>query len=193
MHTTCTAFVFALVLACHATAPPPSGLHESLVAAARAGDTKTVRNLLARGADPNEADAEDNRWPPLMHAVHKHQLAAAVALLDGGADPNRAAARGFSPLLMATGYGHNDTMLLLIARGANANARDAHGANAIDVALEGLPDLDRLTFFDCQDSTVRALVAAAPKHDPPSRIARIWAHAKGCDGAVSVATERHGA
>ena len=71
---------------------------DPLTDAARAGQEAEVRALLARGADPN-APVGQNEWPPVIHAVHKNQLGTASALIDGGADVNRAD-RGPTPLMM---------------------------------------------------------------------------------------------
>jgi ankyrin repeat protein len=60
-----------------------------LIGAARNGDIAAIRSLIAHGADPGERGGV-NGWPPLMHAVHKNQKAAVAALLDAGADSERA-------------------------------------------------------------------------------------------------------
>ncbi len=54
-----------------------------LVRAADRGDATQVRQLLARGTDPNGRDRVG--WPVLMHAVYHNRVEAARALLDGGA------------------------------------------------------------------------------------------------------------
>lgn len=189
MRNACLILLFAV--ACR-NAPPAPGLHELLVSAARNGDVESIRTLVARGADPNGADAGENGWTPLMHAVHKHQNASIEALIDAGADPNLAMAGGYSPLMMASGYGNTDTVLLLLHRGATPDARDAHGETALDAALVGSTDIDRLTLFGCQDDTVRALVTVAPKHAPASRTSMVVARMKGCANAVRLATPASG-
>ena len=65
-----------------------------LFLAARSGDTRQIRALLAAGADPNAYDTGASQWTPLIHAVHKQQLASAEVLLEAGADPNRSAPSG---------------------------------------------------------------------------------------------------
>src|SRR5262245_5514181 len=112
---------------------------------ARAGDTAAIRRLVAQGADPN-APSGGNDWTPLMHAIHTHQNASVAALIDAGADPNRASASGVTPLMWAAGYGYDDTVRLLLQRGAKASLTSANGESALDWALTGANDIDRMTF-----------------------------------------------
>jgi hypothetical protein len=148
----------------------------SLIAAARAGDAAMVARLAKEGANPNQRGGV-NDWPALMHAVHKHQLASAAALLDAGADPNAGNPRGYTPLMMAAGYGHTDMVRLLLSRGATPRIADAAGANALDYARDGVNDIDGFTLFRCQDDTVRALLAADPSL-PQGK--SWWARVKRC-------------
>jgi hypothetical protein len=145
--------------------------------AVRSGDVTSVRQMLASGADPNATEGI-NDWTPLLHAIHKNQAGSVEALLDGHADPNRAV-KGMTPLMMAAGYGYTPIVRLLLARGANPRIRDLDGWTAVDWAVMGMTDIDRFTFFSCQDDTVRALIAG---HAPPevSTRWRRWDSIKGC-------------
>lgn len=149
----------------------PHTQFSDLCDAARAGDTAAVRQLVAKGADPN-APSADNQWTPMLHAIHKHQTASVGALIDAGADVNRAGPDGVTPLMMAAGYGYDDTVQLLLTRGAKPEG-------ALDWALTGVTDIDRFTYFTCQDSTVRLLRSAAPSLQPATG-ARRWAKMKRC-------------
>ncbi len=83
------------------------------------------------GEVPEAEEAPDARPPAietqggltaLLHAVRQGHFAAAVALLDGGADINQVSAGdGTSPLLMAAINAHFDLALELIGRGADPN------------------------------------------------------------------------
>jgi len=149
--------------------------------AARAGDVATVRRLATQGADPN-AIAGQNGWTPLLHAIHKHQNASVAALIDAGADINRGDEKGVTPLMMAAGYGYDDTVQLLLKRGADPTIKRSNGETALDWAMSGMTDIDRWTFFDCQDSTARLLHNAAPSVQPLAG-ARRWVRIKRCASA----------
>jgi hypothetical protein len=168
--------LLALILFLACGVHPATG--QSLIDAARRGDVAEVRRMLKAGADPN-VRAGVNDWPALMHAVHKHQLGTAAALLDGGADPNRGYPNNYTPLMMAAAYGHADMVRLLLSRGAKTRIVDQHGATALDLAYEGVPDIDAFTLFRCQDDAVRALRAADPALQPHAA-ARRWAWVKRC-------------
>jgi hypothetical protein len=149
----------------------------SFIGAVRSGNVAEVRQMLAQGADPNAPEGVNN-WTPLLHAVHKNQVGSVAALLDGHADPNRAA-NGETPLMMAAGYGYTPIVRLLLARGADPRIRDLDGETAVDWAIVGMTDLDRFTFFSCADDSVRALLAGnAPR--TIQRSSRRWGSLKGC-------------
>lgn len=133
-----------------------------LIAAARSGNVGVIRLLTSRGADPNLRDATLNSWPPLLHAIHKAQPGATAALLEAGANPNGTNPNGTTPLMMAAGYGYTDIVKILLAHGANPRMATKDGITALDLARSGVPDIDRFTVFDCQDDTVRTLLAADP-------------------------------
>jgi ankyrin repeat protein len=168
--------LLALILLLACGVHPVTG--QPLADAARRGDVAEVKRMLKAGADPN-VRAGVNDWPALLHAVHKHQLGTAAALLDGGADPNRGYPHDYTPLMMAAAYGHADMVRLLLSRGAQTRVVDAEGATALDLAYEGVPDIDCFTFFSCQDEAVRLLRAADPKLQANS-FARRWAKVKRC-------------
>jgi hypothetical protein len=158
MKTLLAVLAFALAAACYA-----SGLDDTpLIAAARSGDVAGIKQAVARGANVN-APAGGNDWTPLLHAIHKNQIASVAALLDAGADPNKRTPKSMTPLMMAAGYGYTDIVQLLLRRGADPKLYDLDGATALDYAVTGMTDIDRFTFFSCQDDTVRALLAGAPQ------------------------------
>jgi hypothetical protein len=170
----------ALLTGCFAAQRPIS----SIVAAAREGDAAAVRRLAKEGADVNAPDG-GNGWTPLLHAVHKDRIRSVEALLDAGADVNRTAENGVTPLMMAAGYGYTDIVQVLLRRGARASLQNQSGESALDWALTGVTDIDRFTWFSCQDGTVRALLAAGvPPHASAS--ARRWASFKRCESATMV-------
>jgi ankyrin repeat protein len=70
-------------------------LDGELFAAAYRGDVDEVQRLLHRGADPN---AVDGGWSVLHTAIEHDRPAVLRALLHAGADANRTAPKGWSPL-----------------------------------------------------------------------------------------------
>jgi hypothetical protein len=171
------AFLAACYAAQRAELPP-------LVEAVRNGDAPANRSLVEKGADPN-APAGGNGWTPLQHAIHTNRIDSVEALLAVGAAVDGEDSRGTTPLMMAAGYGYTPIVKLLLGRGASPRKRDHGGETALDYALAGANDIDRLTFFDCQDPTVQLLHAAAPEVRA-GRAALRWASMKRCETVALV-------
>jgi cytohesin len=87
--------------------------------AARTGRTEALRALIRAGADRNGRDHGPNGWTPLLHAVHKEQLAAVRTLLAAGADPNRRSDNGLTPLMLASAQGEPEIVEELLRAGAD--------------------------------------------------------------------------
>ena len=158
----------------------------ALILSARAGAVPAVSTLLRHGADPNLRGGVNN-WTPLMHAVHKNQIGAVEALLDGGAQVDSRGRSGETALMMAAGYGYTPLVEFLMERGANPRAATADGYNVLAAALGGVPDIDRFTLGSCQAATVQALKRKDPSLRLPNnlwaRVAQFWggmAKLRGC-------------
>lgn len=134
---------------------------DDLTWAVRNGKVAEVRTLLGQGEDPNRP-AGVNGWPPLMHAVHKNQIATAAVLLEDGADINKGAPEGMTPLMMAAGYGNDDMVEFLLQHHTDAHVKTKDGAGALDFAMTGVSDIDKFTLFRCLDSTVALLLREHP-------------------------------
>jgi ankyrin repeat protein len=145
----------------------------ALILSARAGSVPAVEALLRHGADPNLRGGV-NGWTPLMHAIHKNQLGAAQALLDGGAQVDSRGRSGETALMTAAGYGYTPIVELLLERGANPRAATPDGYNVLAAALGGVPDIDRFTLGSCQAATVRVLKRKDPSLHLPDNL---WARA----------------
>jgi ankyrin repeat protein len=108
--------------------------------AGRMGNVKMIEALAAAGA---RLDSEDPiGFTPLMEAARDGHIEAATKLIELGADvAHRAKASGLelSPLHLATAGGHGDLVRLLVARGADINARDAEQATALMWAINQQP------------------------------------------------------
>lgn len=103
---------------------PPMG-SAALIKAARADDAELVKLLLRAGANPNKIDTH-GETPAYVAAVNGNPRAL-VALLDGGADPNRALTN--PPILAAA---TNPSVLeILIERGAKLDVATETGATAL--------------------------------------------------------------
>lgn len=167
---------------------------DPLIGAARSGDTRSLKKLLARGADPDRRWGVNN-WTPLMHAIHKNQKASVEVLIAAGADMNARCGDGMTALMMAAGYGYADIVRVLLDRGADVHAETSGGDNALTMAVGGVPDIDKFTVGKCQTDTVAALLKKAPdlkiKDSAYGRAARLAARAAGCTDVLSLL--KHGA
>jgi uncharacterized protein len=135
----------------------------ALMMAARTGKTDALRVLLETGAKVNVAETWGGTTP-LMWAVAEHHPEAVKVLIDAGADVNArtkfvaaANGRGFegrspkadspdqkvedfasgwlTPLMFAAREGDLDSAKLILAAGANVNARGGDGKNALALAI----------------------------------------------------------
>jgi ankyrin repeat protein len=116
--------------------PNDGGALTPMIYAARANDIESVKLLLAAGVDVNQVSGYG--WSALLVATQNRYYKLAAFLLDRGADPNLANKGGWVPLYLATDnrniengdypvrkgdMDHLDFIKLLIAKGANVNAR----------------------------------------------------------------------
>lgn len=142
----------------HGADPNASGGHgmTPLASAARNGRVEAIELLLARGADPHRGCGV-NGWTPLLHALHKNQLAAAERLI---ATCNPPSAELDSALFMAAGYAQTEAVAALLKRGADPLKDFGNGANALSNAVSGAFDID-FSYQGCatHTATVRALLA----------------------------------
>lgn len=136
-----------------------------LMIAAWSGDLPMIRLFLERGADVNQSNALDEqalmfaawrgqleaielllergarlenaplRWGPLHYAVFAGHRAAALRLLERGADLNARSTNGSSVLMMAVYEGHETLAQELLARGADTSIRNEQGDGALEWAF----------------------------------------------------------
>jgi ankyrin repeat protein len=99
-------------------------LGELLLAHAGSGNSKTVRDLIAGGANPNYPD-EELGDRPLHRAAMEGHAEAGRALIELGADVNAADNLGSRPLHWAADGGHMAMIRLLIEKGAQVDAVDS--------------------------------------------------------------------
>lgn len=119
----------------------------ALLAAADAGDLKSVTLLVKNGADVNIKT--ENGITALMAAAAKDHYQIVKILLDNGADVNaettqdyvidgKKVLEGSTALMAAAYYGRLEILRILLDRGANVHARDKiYGCDALYIALMG--------------------------------------------------------
>jgi len=97
--------------------------------AAAAGDTDTVRELIADGADIN-LPANDGATA-LLWATYYQDIEMVTALLASGADPDMANAYGVTPLLQASSTGDSAIVAALLEAGADPSIAHTEGQTAL--------------------------------------------------------------
>jgi ankyrin repeat protein len=127
----------------------------AVMAAARAGDAESIRQLLAAGADPNAREQQHGETALIWAAAENHPEAIR-ALVAGGADPDQQArpldlapmewvqigmvstvlpVGGWSPLMYAARENAAEAALALAEAGADLDLQDADGTTALGFAI----------------------------------------------------------
>lgn len=101
----------------------------ALMMAALRGSVEWTQRLLDRGAAANRPG-----WAPLHYAATGPEPKVLALLLDRGAAIDAQAANGATALMMAASYGSEDSVVLLLARGANPKLADLRNQTAADYA-----------------------------------------------------------
>lgn len=121
-----------------------SELAEAMVRAASNTNLARVRELLARGADPNAPGKFGRTALPLaVRYAYNNQANAiliAEALLAAGANINASPGDCLAPLRYAAVHGYKDLLRFLISKGADPNDRDPNGQTVITM-IETTPSL----------------------------------------------------
>ena len=120
-------------------------LDKQLAQAAFVCDFVKVRELLARGANPNVRD-EDQRTP-LHQAVLGSSVGLAGLLIESGADLNAQDSHGFTPLHFAAQEHLPEMVRILIGRGADPNAVDEDGNSVLYRAIHSGRGRDEIARF----------------------------------------------
>jgi ankyrin repeat protein len=116
-----------------------------LMIAANVGCDACVRMLLEKGSD---ARARNGAGATALHgAAFQGDVTMVRRLLEAGAEVNVAESRGFTPLMMAANSRNKnpDVPRLLLAKGADATAKDKAGRSVADWARTGArPEIVKL-------------------------------------------------
>ena len=143
-----------------------------LIDASESGDLRTVRALLAEGADP---DARRIDGTTSLHwAVRSDHLETAVLLLEAGADARARDRYGITPLHLAAVNGNAASIARLLDAGADANAVAPNGDTALMTAVRtGRADAVRILLdggarVDARDAEFQqtALMLAVRENHP---------------------------
>lgn len=116
--------------------PSPESLPDfKLLEAAKSGDIKNVKGLIASGADVNARDKAG--WTPLHLAAENGYMKMASLLLANGANVNARCNLGTSPLHMAAWNGNVEIVRVLLNNGADVNAKHyEEGCTPLHLAVE---------------------------------------------------------
>ena len=159
----------------HAAAGDPP-----LVAAAEAGDTGAVRNLLGAGADVDAASVDGAT--ALHWAAHRDLPALVRLLVDSGADVRATNRYGVQPIALAATNGSAVVLRQLLDAGADPNASMPGGETALMTAARAGPP-----------EAVRALLRAGAdpnaREDFGGQTALMWAAERNNAPAVHVLAE----
>ena len=104
----------------------------ALMMAALKGNLAGLNLLLARGARISQPG-----WSAIHYAATGPEPQVVTLLIDRGADVNAMSPNGTTPLMMAAQYGPEDSVKILLARGADARARNQLDLRAADFARQG--------------------------------------------------------
>ncbi len=110
-----------------------------LMMASLRADLEAMKALIARGAQINRPG-----WTPLHYAASSPSVTPVQMLVDLGAQIDSRAPNGNTPLMLAARYGSEDSVSLLLQRGADRGLRNERNYNAADYArLDGRESLAR--------------------------------------------------
>lgn len=166
----------------------------ALMWAAAENHPDAIRTLVAGGADPSVASRvlslkpmdwlqigmvstvlPVGGWPPLLFAARENAKAAALALIEVGADPDIRDPDGLTALNIAVMNEHYDLAVALLEAGADPDAADRTGMTALYGAIEmanvgnmiGRPPVPRMDEHGALDFVRAALAHGA---DPNARL-----------------------
>ncbi len=101
----------------------------ALMMAALRGQLEWSKKLIAKGAA-----IQREGWTPLHYAATGPNVEVVALMLDQGADIDARAPNGNTPLMMATRHGVEDSVILLVKRGADKRALNDRNQSAADLA-----------------------------------------------------------
>ena len=119
----------ALIVGLHLSMPALAASQDDLFNAAKLGDAKEIAQEVARGADPNLADAAGNTL--LITAAREEQPKVVAELIkQRGIKLDARNAAGDSALMLASLRGYNEVVELLLKAGANVDLKNDQNETA---------------------------------------------------------------
>lgn len=156
-------------------------LDKPLLRAASALDPKAVKDLLAKGADPNCAD--EYGMTPLMHASQglgmlgdlfwdrrKESAEVARLLCDAGAQPNLQTSQGVTALMLMALTRNELGIKVLLASKANPHIQDRRGRTALTYSARANGDGTRLLLEAGSKPSLIDLMLFGKKQDVLERL-----------------------
>ncbi|KAJ3613827.1 hypothetical protein NHX12_020073, partial [Muraenolepis orangiensis] len=113
----------------------------ALISASREGHLEVVRDLLENNANLEHRDM--GGWSALMWAAYKGRTPVAQMLLDKGANPNITGQYSVYPIIWAAGRGHGEIVHLLLQHGAKVNCSDKGHYDSVMHLLANGADVDQ--------------------------------------------------
>ncbi|KAF1313134.1 Serine/threonine protein kinase, partial [Globisporangium splendens] len=105
-----------------------------LLHAAESGDTKGVRQSLARGSEVD--DFEEGSWTELFWAADRGDIGHLRLLLNSGASVNKRDQWARTALFCGARNGHVETVRMLVESGAFVNEKDNDGATSLHITSQ---------------------------------------------------------
>ena len=102
--------------------------------AAKQGNVKKVKRLLAQGMDVNSLSSSG--YTPLHISAGWDKRRVTRLLLINGAKINARDSSGRTPLHLSASRGHLKMVKFLLSRGANSSIRDRHNRTPVDMARQ---------------------------------------------------------
>src|SRR5512144_1077513 len=109
---------------------------EALLQASTQGDAAVVRELLAKGVNPNAKD-DYFKWSALELTARGGHQEAMLDLLKAGADVHARGVCGRTPLHAAAETGQIEAMKTLVANGGDVAIKDESGDSPLHSAAMG--------------------------------------------------------
>ncbi len=106
----------------------------ALTAAAFAGNSRLIRELVQNGADVDHYDKSG--LPAILEAAGMGRKCSVQTLLELGVNIETKSSCGSTALMVAAAWGECEVVCLLLSRGANTIERDNRGDTALDIAEE---------------------------------------------------------